>query len=108
MSGAKVAPFGSWKSPITWDMIVYQTIGTINPVYGVGPIRLDGEDVYWSEIRPTEDGRYVVVRRTPDGQTTVVAPPAFNARTRVHENCGGDLAVQDRTLNSSSRARGDR
>src|SRR5207302_874391 len=49
----------------------------------------DGQDIYWVEMRPTEGGRSVVVRRTPDGRTADVTPPGFNARTRVHEYGGG-------------------
>ena len=87
----QVAPYGSWKSPITSDLIVSETIG-------LGQIVLDGEDIYWSEMRPAESGRYVVVRRTPDGQTADVTPPPFNARTRVHEYGGGAFAVADGTV----------
>ena len=87
----QVAPYGSWKSPITSDLIVSETIG-------LGQIALDGEDIYWSEMRPAEGGRYVVVRRTPDGQTTDVTPSPFNARTRVHEYGGGAFAVADGTV----------
>jgi dipeptidyl aminopeptidase/acylaminoacyl peptidase len=88
MSEARVAPYGSWKSPITSDLIVAETIG-------LDQIALDGEDVYWTEMRPTERGRYVVARRSPDGQTTDVTPPPFNARTQVHEYGGGAYAVAD-------------
>ena len=69
-------PFGSWKSPITADLIVSESIG-------LGSIALDGEDIYWVELRPAEKGRYVIVRRTPAGKCTDVTPPEFNARTRV-------------------------
>jgi hypothetical protein len=88
---ARVAACGSWKSPITSELIVAGTIG-------LGQIVLDGEDIYWSEIRPTEGGRSVVVRRTPDGQKTDVTPSAFNARTRVHEYGGGAVLVADGTV----------
>jgi dipeptidyl aminopeptidase/acylaminoacyl peptidase len=88
MAEPKVAPYGSWKSPITSDLIVSEIIR-------LGQIALDGEDVYWTETRPTEGGRYVVLRRTPDGRTTDVTPPPFNARTRVHEYGGGAFAVAD-------------
>ena len=91
MAEQKVTPYGSWKSPITSDLIVSETIG-------LGQIALDGEDVYWVEVRPTEGGRYVIVRRTPDGRTTDVTPPPFNARTRVHEYGGGAFAVADGTV----------
>jgi dipeptidyl aminopeptidase/acylaminoacyl peptidase len=97
MAEPKVAPYGSWKSPITSDLIVSETIG-------LGQIALDGEDVYWVESRPVEGGRYVIVRRTPDGKTTDVTPPPFNARTRVHEYGGGAVAVSDGTVHFSNFA----
>jgi dipeptidyl aminopeptidase/acylaminoacyl peptidase len=88
MTGPRIAPYGPWKSPITSDLIVAETIG-------LGQIALDGEDVYWAEMRPSEGGRNVVARRTPDGQTTDVTSPPFNARTRVHEYGGGAFLVAD-------------
>jgi dipeptidyl aminopeptidase/acylaminoacyl peptidase len=97
MTEKKVAPYGSWKSPITSDLIVSETTG-------LGQIALDGEDVYWVEVRPTEGGRYVVVRRTSDGRTTDVTPPPFNARTRVHEYGGGAFAVANGTVYFSNFA----
>src|SRR5919107_230883 len=86
MSQPQVAPYGSWKSPITSDLIVSATVG-------LGLLALDGADTYWIEMRPSEGGRQVVVRRTPDGRVTDVTPQGFNARTRVHEYGGGDFAV---------------
>ncbi|MDQ3686397.1 MAG: S9 family peptidase, partial [Acidobacteriota bacterium] len=88
MNPKQTAPYGSWKSPITSDLIVSGTIV-------LGQIALDGDDVYWTELRPSEGGRNVIVRRTPDGATTDVTPPPFNARTRVHEYGGGSYAVGD-------------
>jgi dipeptidyl aminopeptidase/acylaminoacyl peptidase len=82
----KVAPYGSWKSPITSDLIVAGTIG-------LGQVTLDGGDIYWIESRPQEKGRNVVIRRTPDGETAEVMPPPFNARTRVHEYGGGSFVA---------------
>lgn len=81
-----LAPYGSWKSPITSDLIV---AGSIR----LGEVRLDGEDIYWSEGRPTEGGRNVVVKRSPTGATTDLTPLPFNARTRVHEYGGGAYIV---------------
>jgi dipeptidyl aminopeptidase/acylaminoacyl peptidase len=86
-----VAPYGSWKSPITSDLIVTATVG-------LGQIALDGEDTYWIELRPSEGGRNCVVRRAPDGTTADVTPQGFNARTRVHEYGGGDFAVREGTI----------
>ncbi|MCC6790776.1 MAG: S9 family peptidase [Thermomicrobiales bacterium] len=83
-----VAPFGSWKSPITSELIV---AGTVR----LGDIALDGGDIYWQESRPTDAGRYTIVRMTPDGATTDVNPAPYNARTRVHEYGGGAYDVVD-------------
>ncbi len=77
-----IAPYGSWKSPITTDLIAAGTVG-------LGQIALDGEDTYWIEQRPSEGGRNVLVKRTPDGKTMDVTPAPFNVRTRVHEYGGG-------------------
>jgi dipeptidyl aminopeptidase/acylaminoacyl peptidase len=65
---------------------------------GLGQIALDGEDIYWSESRPEEGGRNVIVRRTPGGVISDVTAMPFNARTRVHEYGGGAYAVQGGTL----------
>jgi len=62
---------------------------------GLGQPRLDGEDIYWIEMRPSEQGRHVIVRRSADGVTTDINPAEFNARTRVHEYGGGDYVVRD-------------
>ncbi|OGO63431.1 MAG: peptidase [Chloroflexi bacterium RBG_19FT_COMBO_55_16] len=88
MSQTRIAPYGSWKSPITSDLIVSETIG-------LGAISPDGVDIYWIEVRLKEGGRYVVVRRTPDGKATDITPPPFNVRTRVHEYGGAAYKVLD-------------
>ena len=86
MTDRTVAPYGSWKSPITADLIVAGTVG-------LGSVAWDGEDIYWLEGRPSEGGRNVLVRLTPDGQQQDVTPKPFNVRTRVHEYGGGSYTV---------------
>ena len=80
------APYGSWKSPITTALIVSGAVG-------LGHITLDGDTVYWVEMRPSEGGRMVIVRRGSDGSTVDVTPAPFSARTRVHEYGGGAFLV---------------
>jgi dipeptidyl aminopeptidase/acylaminoacyl peptidase len=82
------APYGSWKSPITTDLVIAGGIG-------LGQIVADGADIYWTEQRPSEGGRNVIVRCTPDSKLTDMTPTPFNARTRVHEYGGGAFAVAD-------------
>ena len=93
----QIAPYGSWKSPITTDLITGASIG-------LGQIALDGEDIYWSELRPLEKGRNVIVRRTPNGKTEDVTPNNFNVRTRVHEYGGAAYFVVDGTVYFSNFA----
>jgi len=87
----EVSHYGSWKSPITSDLIVAGTVG-------LGQIIIDGDDIYWVEGRPSEAGRSAIVRRTPDGKITDVTPPPFNVRTRVHEYGSGSFAVASGTV----------
>jgi dipeptidyl aminopeptidase/acylaminoacyl peptidase len=91
MAENKIAPYGSWKSPITSDLIVQGSVG-------LGAVRADGEDLYWLELRPSEGGRSCLVRRKPDGATRDMTPQPFNARTRVHEYGGGDFVVHQGTI----------
>ncbi|NET59821.1 MAG: S9 family peptidase [Symploca sp. SIO2E6] len=93
----QIAPYGSWKSPITSDLIV---AGTIR----LGGVVLDGDDTYWIEGRPAEAGRNVIVKRKPDGKLADVNPTPFNARTRVHEYGGGAVAVNQGTIYFSNFA----
>ena len=81
-----VASYGSWKSPITTGLIVSGAVG-------LGQIALDGDDVHWVEMRPSEGGRMVVVRRAADGTTSDMTPEPYSARTRVHEYGGGAILV---------------
>ena len=88
MTQQTVAPYGSWKSPIT-SSFVSVAKGRINePQFSQG--------VVWLEQRPAENGRYALVRRRPDGSVEDVLPMPYNVRTRVHEYGGGAyLATED-------------
>ena len=85
------APYGSWKSPITTGLIVSGAVG-------LGQIALDGDDVYWVEMRPSEGGRMVIVRRTANGETVDVTPRPYSVRTRVHEYGGGAFLAAQGTV----------
>ncbi len=75
-----VAPYGSWESPVSLEMLAEDTVVIAAPQV------VDG-DVYWTERRPAEGGRTAIVRRTEAG-IEEVTPPDFNARTRIHEYGG--------------------
>ncbi len=86
MSHPQIAPYGSWRSPITAALVATSGV-SLNTVV------LDGDDIYWLEGRPAESGRVVVVRRTADGAISDVTPQGFNVRTRVHEYGGAPYTV---------------
>ncbi|CAA9432675.1 MAG: Prolyl oligopeptidase family protein [uncultured Rubrobacteraceae bacterium] len=91
MREPETRPYGSWRSPISSDLVVRSAVG-------LKTTAIDGGDAYWLEGRPNEGGRGVIVHRSPDGTPVDVNPRPFNARTRVHEYGGGDFLVHDRTV----------
>ena len=93
MTARTVAPYGSWASPITPDLLLKGAVQMRNQM-----VRWDGDELYWSELRPDEDGRIVVCRRDAAGTVSDVTPRGFNARSRVHEYGGGHFAVGGGTV----------
>jgi dipeptidyl aminopeptidase/acylaminoacyl peptidase len=93
----KAARCGSWRSPITSNLIAGNST-TLTEVC------LDGNSTYWLESRPYESGRSVVVRRAAGGSCADVTPAPFNVRTRAHEYGGGAWTVSDGTLYFSNDA----
>ncbi|HEY2714612.1 MAG TPA: S9 family peptidase [Solirubrobacterales bacterium] len=88
---ATVAPYGSWRSPISAELVAR----------GAGRksgarLAADGA-LWWAELRPEEGGRTVLVRRPAGGEAEDATPAGTNARTRVHEYGGGawTLAAPD-------------
>jgi dipeptidyl aminopeptidase/acylaminoacyl peptidase len=96
----RIAPYGSWKSPITSELIVAQSVSLTD-------VRLDGGNIFWLEGRPQEQGRNVIVRAGDAGETPCDLTPApFNVRTRVHEYGGGAWLVADGAIVFSNFADG--
>jgi dipeptidyl aminopeptidase/acylaminoacyl peptidase len=86
MTDKIVASFGSWKSPVTSELIAADSVS-------IGDVVMHGDDIYWTEMRPADNARSVIVRRAPDGSTHDLTPPEYSARTRVHEYGGGAFCV---------------
>jgi len=103
----KIATFGSWKSPITSDLIVSKTIG-------LGSIIIDGNNIYWLEKRPQEKGRSLIVGYFGDKPKVAVSPrniknitPApLSVRSKIHEYGGGAYTVVADTIYFSNYADG--
>ncbi|HKN08659.1 MAG TPA: prolyl oligopeptidase family serine peptidase [Pseudomonadota bacterium] len=98
-TSVKTAPYGSWNSPISSDLIVAQSVA-------LSEVRLDHGRIYWLEGRPQEQGRCVIVRSEDDGKTADVTPKPWNVRTRVHEYGGASWTVHDGIVYFSNFADG--
>ena len=85
------ASYGSWKSPISTDLIVAGSIGLSSP-------HELQNGLCWIESRPQEGGRSVLVKRDQAGNVHDITPAPFNIRTRVHEYGGGSYAVGKQNL----------
>jgi dipeptidyl aminopeptidase/acylaminoacyl peptidase len=78
--------FGSWESPITADTVVANTVR-------LGDVKEINGSIYFSEMRPAEKGRYVLVRMTSEGKVEDLIPSEYNVRTSVHEYGGGSALL---------------
>ena len=77
------APYGTWKSPITSDLIA------AGGALRLGFSRIHKGSIYWVEGRPAEGGRNVLMWQAPDSSLQAMTPEGFNVRTRAHEYGGG-------------------
>lgn len=75
----KVAPYGTWQSPVTTQLMVTSNIG-------ISEARLFDDAVYWLELRPQERGRNVIMRQADTREALI--PEEYNCRTQVHEYGG--------------------
>nr|XP_023917799.1 acylamino-acid-releasing enzyme isoform X1 [Quercus suber] len=83
------APYGSWKSPITSDVVS----GSSKRLGGTAVDSLGR--LIWLESRPTESGRSVLVREAEKaGEEPVdITPKEFGVRTLAQEYGGGAFRV---------------
>jgi len=85
------APSGSWKSPVTSEMIASKAVRFSGIQVGDGKI-------YFSEQRPYEKGRTTIFSYTLDKSSKELLSQSYNARTRVHEYGGVSFFLQDSLL----------
>ena len=81
-----VAPYGTWSSPITADLVA--TAGT-----GVGAPWLEDGVAWWLESRPAENGRLVLQTAERGSEPADLTPSDMNVRTSVHEYGGGAYCI---------------
>lgn len=88
MKPKKTAPFGSWCSPLSAQTLASASIS-------FGDIVLDGGSIFWSESRPADDGRSVIVCQSANGKICDITPEEYSVRSRVHEYGGGAFTVTE-------------
>ncbi|WP_199775634.1 S9 family peptidase [Microbulbifer pacificus] len=84
-----VAPYGSWASPISAELL---TAGNVR----LSEARLFNGKAYWLESRPAEKGRSVLVERDLSDDTQKphdLIPAPLSARSKAHEYGGGTYTV---------------
>src|SRR5579875_112135 len=91
MSSSNIAPYGSWKSPITAELLAAR--------YNyIDQMIADGNDIYWTEVRPSEKGRFALMSKRNNEEPEELLGPDFNFRTAVHEYGGGAFTVKENLL----------
>ena len=91
MNTAQVASYGTWKSPITSDLIVSQTIG-------ISSVSLDRDRVFWLEKRPQEQGRNLLVSYEGEAEVRNFTPAPLSVRSKIHEYGGGAFVIEQNTI----------
>jgi dipeptidyl aminopeptidase/acylaminoacyl peptidase len=86
VSTMRKAPYGTWVSPITTELITKSAVR-------LGNLLVDQGSLYWTELRPLESGRTVLVCKPLAGEAFDVTPAPFNVRTLAHEYGGGAYTV---------------
>ncbi|MDA7947140.1 MAG: prolyl oligopeptidase family serine peptidase [Hyphomicrobiaceae bacterium] len=81
-------PYGEWASPLSAETVAGKS-------KRFGALQADGGSLFWSESRPDEGGRGVIVRADAGGRVNDVLPPPFSARSKVHEYGGGEFLAAD-------------
>ncbi|KAL0438664.1 UNVERIFIED_CONTAM: hypothetical protein Slati_2349400 [Sesamum latifolium] len=82
------APYGSWKSPITADVVSGSD-------KRLGGFAVDSGRLFWLESRPTESGRNVLVRQAESEKDKPIdiTPKDFAVRTVAQEYGGGAFSI---------------
>ncbi len=85
------APYGSWKSAISAELLVEGSVR-------LGEATLVDGRYYWLESRPLEKGRNVLVQYCPKDGRKDLTPAPVSVRSKAHEYGGGSYLVSRDTL----------
>jgi dipeptidyl aminopeptidase/acylaminoacyl peptidase len=80
-SVTEYAPYGTWPSPLSPDVMGGARVS-------LAGLQVVGDACWWSESRPRDGGRMVVMRLRGDGPPEEISPEGVSVRSRVHEYGG--------------------
>ncbi|MDB0047652.1 prolyl oligopeptidase family serine peptidase [Porticoccaceae bacterium] len=83
--------YGSWPSTISAELIT-------RAAPGLNFLQSHGERLFWTESRPWDAGRNVIICREPDGSIRDLLTAPFSHSSRVHEYGGMAYAADDNNL----------
>ena len=86
----QAAPYGSWQSSITPELLTSKAVGLSEP-------KIIGNEIYWLEYRPQENGRCTVVSYN-HGHPVSLVPVEYSVRSTAHEYGGGAWTIGGDTL----------
>ena len=84
----KVAPYGSWVSPISETPPVAE-----NAIFFLEVLKIDPafpENVYWSALDPAEHGRSLIMKYQT-GKIQTCLPQNYGARSQANSYGGGEF-----------------
>jgi dipeptidyl aminopeptidase/acylaminoacyl peptidase len=84
-------PYGSWPSPISSQHLVEDTLR-------FGSITTDHTFFYYTEGRPSEKGRSVLMQGSLLGEIKELLPPEYSVRTKAHEYGGKCIVAHGKTV----------
>ena len=97
----KTLKFGRWPSDISAEFVAGKTLRFQS-------VQALGDWLYWTELRPLENGRAALVcirpnappNAPPNGPPTIIdlLPAPFSARSKVHEYGGGAFLVANQQI----------
>ncbi len=90
-------PFGCWPSKLSAELLAADTLR-------FGCVQAVAQSLYWSEIRPSEQGRSVIRKHTPGQPVQDLLPAGYSAQSRVHEYGGGEFLATGEMLYFTNHA----
>ena len=87
----EIRKFGKWPSGVSAEFVADKALRFQN-------VQALGDDLYWSEQHPEQDGRVTIMRARFNGQVHELIKSPWSACTKVHEYGGSAFLATDKTL----------